>query len=228
MGSVRSFPTRPESDVPDTLSVGGADRRLSSPTPAAAGGLVTVLLLVLVLPCVARAQVSPLLVELRGGAALPSGGFLDEESGWDGMGGGAPSFGADFTLVWSGRWGSYFGFGQDRFECPSDRCAREDELVATGFDLGLRVLLFSDSRVVPWIGGGGLSYRVERHRTGAPSTATGRGWGWEVGAGSYLVLSERVYLNPSARLRSLDLDRGEPNELRVRAVVVDLGLVLAF
>ncbi len=57
---------------------------------------------------------------------------------------------------------------------------------------------------------------------------TDRGWGWEAGAGVYLVLSERIYLNPAIRSRSFDLERGESDQLQVRAVVVDLGLVLAF
>ena len=195
---------------------------------ASAVALLAVLL-ALSIPTAASAQLSPLLVEVRGGAALPSGDFLDGATGWDGSAGEAPSFGAGFTLIWSGRWAWHLGFGQDRFTCPDETCADGDELVATGFDAGLRVLLLSsDGRIVPWIGGGGLSYRAERHRTDSPSTVTRRGWGWEAGGGIYLVLSERIYLNPSARFRALDLDRDGSGEVRLRAVVVDVGLVLAF
>lgn len=223
MGSVHSFPARPGHDVPDPPSRGGA--ACPRPPRSSAAVLAHGLALLLAFPTVAGAQLSPLLVEVRGGAALPSGEFRDGGSEWDSA---APSFGADFTLVWADRWGWYLGFGQDRFQCASDRCEEEDELVATGFDLGLRVLLFSGSRILPWVGGGALSYRAERHRTGAASTVTDRGLGWEAGAGAYLVLSERVYLNPAIRTRSFDLERGESDPLQVRAVVVDLGLVLAF
>lgn len=223
MGSVHSFPARPGHDVPDPPSRGGAGRL--RPPRSSAAVLAHALVLLLAFPTAAGAQLSPLLVEVRGGAALPSGDFRDGGREWDSA---APSFGADFTLVWADRWGWYVGFGQDRFECAPDRCEEEGELVATGFDLGLRVLLFSGSRIVPWVGGGALSYRGEHHRTGAISALTDRGWGWEAGAGAYLVLSERVYLNPAIRSRSFDLERGESGRLQVRAVVVDLGLVLAF
>ena len=226
MGHVRPRPARPGHEF--HRSPAG---RPSGPGSALAPGAVCALLCLLVtltLPGAARAQLSPLLVEVRGGAALPSGDFLDGATGWDGTGGEAPRFGAGFTLIWGGRWGWTVGFGQDRFTCPAETCGDGDELVATGFDLGLRILLRSGGRVVPWIGGGGLSYRAERHRNGAGSTVTDRAWGWKAGAGVYLVLTDRLYLNPSARYRALDLDRDEPGEVRVRAVVVDLGLVLAF
>lgn len=224
MAYLQPFPARPGRDASEPPSRSGI-----GPAPSLGVLIAAAFIAVGALaPRAAAAQLSPLLVEVRGGATLPSGGFLDGGTGWDGTGGGAPSFGADFTLVSADRWGWHAGFGQDRFECPAGTCDGEDELVATGFDLGLRLLLRSDSRIVPWIGAGGLSYRVERQTTERASTLTPRAWGWEAGAGVYIVLSERIYLDPSTRFRSLDLDRDGPGELRVRALVMDLGLVLAF
>lgn len=224
MGYVQPVPGCPGHDFPKRPSAGAVRPTSTLRAAVAAACMVAGL----AAPRTAEAQLSPFLVELRGGATVPSGDFLDAGTAWDGAGGEATTLGADFTLVWAGRWAWYAGFGQDRYRCPAETCEGEDELVATGFDLGLRVLLRRDARVVPWIGGGALSYRVERHRSDAASVVTPRAWGWEAGAGVYLVLAESLYLNPSARFRSLDTDRDGPGELAIRAVVVDLGLVVAF
>lgn len=200
--------------------------------PRASNRLLAVLALAAALnapaPARAGAQVSPLVVEVRGGSTLPADGFLDGVSGWEGEGGEALSFGVDFVLTWADRWGWMAGFGQHRVECPAEACMAEEEWVATGFDLGLRALLWQ-GRVTPWISGAAGTYKLERHPpegAGGEVRTSERSWGWEAGAGFYVILHDRIYLNPGGRYLSLRFE--EPGALDLRLWVLDLGMVLAF
>lgn len=225
MGTFQPSPTRPDPGS-GCGPARRSRRRLCLPGLLAAPA---VLVACLVAPGPGTAQLSPLLVELRGGVTLMTEDFDVGGVGWKGSGDASPSFGADLTLVWAGRFAWYAGFGQDRFRCAGQECqSGEPELVTTGFDLGLRVLLFHTDRLAPWLGGGLLSYRAEEHRQDSRALLSDRDWGWEAGAGVYVVLGEHLYVNPSARYRSLNFDRVAPSWIRVSAVVVDVGLVLAF
>lgn len=209
-----------------------------SAVPSGVGGapsgrvasLLTALLVLLASPGPSVAQISPFSFEVRGGASIPLGSFEDTETGWDGSEGGGGSFGAAFILTIREHWGVKLGFSQHRFPCPSEGCGEEEDFVATGFELGSRVHLTS-GRVVPWIEVGAVSQRVERHPVSSspePSRVLDRAWGLEVGGGITVVITEHFYLSPGARYTRITQPDPGFGELQVRALVVDLGLVLGF
>ncbi len=199
------------------------------------GGIAWVALAgVLLLPAASEGQLPRLFAEGRFGAAVPTGD-LSEDSPQGGATTG-PSFGAGFAFAVRGGLYVNLGFSQHRFGC-SDGCSGLGDLAATGFDLALRYG-FVAGPVLPYVRAGALPYTVEGSTEGdtGGDPLSDHVWGWELGGGVGVPLSEHVHLSPGLRYVSMDPrfdeaanpDSDDGLELAVRAWILDLGLVWAF
>lgn len=175
-----------------------------------------------------RAQ-STLVLEARGGVTVPVGSFRSGPDG--GRLAEAPVGGIQFGLLRGSRTYVTLGFAQARVDCVRDGCP--SRWVATQWDAGVRVELATGD-IVPWVRAGVVTPTVEhvpRLDPGldAPRPGTSdRGWGGEAGAGVRFAVSERLSLSPGARYVAVNVGRGGDAELRMRYVIVDLGLVVGF
>ena len=173
------------------------------------------------------AQGAPLTVEARVGAAVPVSSF----SGGDGVGEGATSgagFGVEVTL--GGGWRSgYAGFSQLRFGCRDAGCPPGARYVATGVNAGVRVALAPGAKVIPWVGLGALTTRVESPGVrGSPEGVSELGFGAEAAAGLWLRASRYVAVTPAVRVARVGTDLPGGERLSLRYAVLDVGLVLTF
>jgi hypothetical protein len=181
----------------------------------------------------ARAQdLPPLVIEPRGGAALPVASF---RTGPDHGGeiARAPSFGLHFVYRSSAGWGPYGGFSQHRFDCGGDGCPG-GEYVATSWDFGAQRTLGSFG----WLRAGVLFARLERDVVvGAGSTPGGRGaaraasslsMGAEAGAGLRVPLRGRMSLTPGVRYGWLNTRFRDGGPVGMRWLAADVGLAIGF
>jgi len=177
-------------------------------------------------------ELPPLVVEMRGGAALPVSSF---RTGPD-QGGAierAPSFGLHFVYRSSGGWGPYVGFSQHRFDCGADGCPGA-EYVATLWDVGAQRTLGDYA----WLRAGMLFGRMERDFVaGVPDEAGGAarrrrtsalGLGAEAGAGLRIPLRGRMAFTPGVRYGWLNTRFRDAGLMEMRWVSADLGLAIAF
>jgi hypothetical protein len=173
------------------------------------------------------AQGSPLTVEARLGAALPVSSF----SGGDGVGEGAGAgvaFGVEATLATGWRtW--YAGFSQIRFACEDAGCPSGEPYVATGVNAGIRLALAPGAPVIPWVGAGVLTTRVESPGTASsPEGVSSLGWGAEVSGGLWVRATRYLAITPAVRASRVGTDLPGGERLSLRYLVVDLGLALTF
>jgi len=179
-------------------------------------------------PDASLAQAAPLVVEVRAGASIPFGEFSSGSRVGEGVASG-PSFGVRLAMSGSGRRTLYGGFSQHRFACEDAGCPTGSDFVATGVDAGLQVNLVTRGSVVPWLRLGGLTTRVESPGlSGSPEGVSSLGWGGEVGLGLYLGATSPVALNPGIRMVAVNTELPGGSLLRMRYIVADLGLTLAF
>ena len=179
-------------------------------------------------PGVAKAQSSPLVVEVRGGASTAVAHFRTGTRVGEGARSG-PSLAVTFIFSGEGRRSTYVGFSQERFACAAAGCPAGHPYIATGFDGGFRLSLCSRCSVSPWLRIGGLTTRVES--PGVPGSPTGvskLAFGGEAGFGIYLGAWRSVALDPGFRFAAVNTRLPGGSLLRMRYAVFDLGLVLAF
>ncbi len=189
---------------------------------------VTLVLLALQEPTTASAQAAPLVLEIQGGASIPVGSLRSGSGPAEGTSAG-PSFGVDFALSGSGRRTTFVGFSQHRFGCGAAGCASGGQYVATGLDVGTRVSLFTLGSVIPWIRLGAVTTRVEMPATAmTPSGVSSLGFGGDLGFGVFLGASRAIALNPAVRFTAVNSGLPGGGVLRMRYLVADLSLVLAF
>ncbi len=177
------------------------------------------------------AQHSNLTFDARLGLGVPMGGFADEAEGWEGAASEGVTFGLSFGYEFWNRVILYAGFSQHRFGCPAQGCGLESDFVATGFDIGSRILLRSSGMFVPWTRFGWITYRVEGDfQEGGERTSevSDRASGWEAGGGVAIVVTRKLALNPGVRYSTVSPDFDGRGELRMRYLVVDLGLLVGF
>ena len=163
---------------------------------------------------------STLLVESRAGISVPRGSFRAPTPEAELTS--APAVGLHFGLRRGTRTYLYLGFSQLRFDCEGLEC--DGTWVATQWEAGVRAEL-TDGPVVPWIRAGIVTPSVE-HVPGVRRGA--RGWGGEGGAGIRIALTERLSLSPGARFGAVNVGRSEGEDVPMRYLLVDLGLVVAF
>ena len=190
--------------------------------------LLLTTLCALTAPGALGAQASPLVLELHGGAATPISSFANGGRVGEGAAT-ATSFGVAFALAGSGRRTFYGGFSEHRFDCESAGCAGSGEYVATGFDVGLRFNLRSTGSVVPWIRLGVVTSRVDVPlMPGALEGTSALGVGGEAGIGLYIGVSSPLALVPGIRVTAVNTELPGGSLLRMRYVVADVALALAF
>ncbi|GMV07437.1 MAG: hypothetical protein AMXMBFR53_37120 [Gemmatimonadota bacterium] len=179
-------------------------------------------------PSPGAAQGAPLTVEARVGGVLPQGAFADGAGVGEGAAAG-PVFGVEVTLLSSGWRGLYAGFSQARFGCDDAGCPTGEPYVATGVNVGLRISLLPGRRVIPWIGGGALTTRVESPGVrGDVRGISSLGYGGEVGVGLWLRTAGSLALTPSLRYARATTELPGGTSLTLRYLVADLGFALTF
>lgn len=170
----------------------------------------------------------PITVEVRGGAAIPTGDFGDGAStGW-GIGGTVRYAVAPTIELYA---------GYDHFDFSTDEELDETELDFGVQDQGLRAggrFTFSTlGSVSPWVEGGLLFNRSSVSISDGTTTINvNSDWapGFEAGAGFAVALSPRVSLTPGVRYRFHEaefdpegLEEG-PESIDVTYVAIDLGV----
>jgi hypothetical protein len=176
----------------------------------------------------ASAQDSPIVVEARGGAAIPVGAFADGTAPGEGATAG-PSFGVDIAVAGGGRWTPYVGFSQHRFGCEDAGCAAGGEYVATGFHAGARFVPMPGWAVLPWLGGGVVTTHVEAADLGPTNAGLSElGVGGEVTVGVHIGSASRIALSPSLRWVMVSPGLPSGTDLEMRYLIADVGVVLSF
>lgn len=163
---------------------------------------------------------SALIVEARAGLSSPMGSFADPTP--ETQLGRAPATGVQFGIRRGTRTYLYIGFSQLRFDCEGGDC--RGSWISTQWEAGVRTELTSGT-VVPWLRAGVVTPSVENVPGGRRSA---RGWGGEGGGGLRFALTERLSLSPGARFGVVDVGRSEGEDIAMRYLLFDLGLVVAF
>lgn len=188
----------------------------------------TLVLSALTLPGRAQGQAAPLTLELRVGTSAPLASFATGERVGEGTDAGA-SFGLDFAFSGSSRRTLYVGFSQHRFPCADAGCRAGDKYVATGVNGGLRLNLRTRGSIIPWLRVGAVTTRVELPAFQEGLGGVSRlGLGGELGAGLYIGTGAPVALNPGLRLTAVNTELPGGEVLRMRYLVADFSLSLAF
>jgi len=179
-------------------------------------------------PELLQAQGAPLAVESRGGVAVPVSSFANGSGVGEGADAGA-AFGFQVTLASGGRRTLSAGFSQLRFGCGDAGCPAGERFVATGVNVGLRLALLPQHRVIPWVGVSGLTNRVESPGvTGSAAGVSELGYGMEASAGLFVDAGRSLAFTPSIRVARAGTDLPGGVRLSLRYVVADLGLALTF
>ena len=182
----------------------------------------------LLIPSRSAAQISPLHVEVRGGAWIPNADLMGA-GGFDGAASADASFGVHFALR-RGLVSYLAGFSEHRFGCTAGQCGEAVDFVSTTWDLGMRVNLRATG-IVPWVSVGAsaaiFDARVDTG-TSVQRESSDRGWGFEAGAGVLIPVGGPFALNPGVRYGRSDVDFTSRGTLETRYFIADLGLVLAF
>ena len=182
----------------------------------------------LLIPIRGEAQIPPLLLEVRGGAWIPTADLVGAQ-GFEGEASADVSFGVHFMLR-SGLISYVAGFSEHRFGCTQIRCGEAVDFVSTAWDLGVRLNL-RQAGIVPWVSLGAIAALFDaRVETGNDVAREGfdRGWGYELGAGVLVPLGGPFLVNPGVRYGRSDADFGPRGTLETRYIIADIGLVLAF
>jgi hypothetical protein len=101
--------------------------------------------------------------------------------------------------------------------------------VATGVNAGVRLSLAPGQAVIPWLGLGVLTTRVESPGvTGSPAGVSDLGFGAEASAGFFVRAGPSLAFTPAVRVSRADTDLPGGVRLGLRYLVADLGLALTF
>jgi hypothetical protein len=177
------------------------------------------------------AQEGAFAFQIRGGGFVPLGELRNAHEGWEGKAGADVGFGMGFTFPLRGRVGTYLGFTQYRFSCDEELCPEGEAWKATGFDLALRFVMGGDRRVRTWVQGGLHTHRLESLVFQGEETteiASRAGGGIEVGGGVLIRVGERASLAPGLRYGLGTVPFRGHEDVRLRYLVADLGLVIGF
>jgi hypothetical protein len=174
------------------------------------------------------AQDAPLVLEVHGGAAVPLGSFANGSDAGEGVSAGS-SLSLDLLLPGTGWRGLYAGFSQHRFGCEDAGCAGDGRIVATGFDVGVRLALLRGQSFVPWIRIGAITTRVETDDLGDPNLGVSKlGFGGEVGFGVLIGSRGTLGLNPGVRYALVGTELPGGSTLNMHYLVAQVAATLAF
>jgi opacity protein-like surface antigen len=188
----------------------------------------------LALPDTAHSQVPGLGIEITSGWSIPTGDFADgPDGGW------IYGIGATYRVL--SRLDVYGGYthvdhGSDEWRSPLGGEEMWDVGVATdAFRLGARYLI-PLTGFQPWIGAGVHTSQSEFTFSAGGDTGgmtMDRRPGWEVGAGAYVGLADRISLVPAVRYSSHPLRHTDAQGFTydgddVTYIALELGLRFAF
>ena len=191
----------------------------------------------LLIPTQGEAQISPLQLEVRGGAWIPKADLVGAQ-GFEGEASAGSSFGVHFMLK-RGFISFVAGFSEHRFDCAQAECGEAVDFVSTAWDLGVRLNLRQEG-IMPWVSLGATAAVFDAHVETGTGVVTENsdgprtsglhtlGWGYEVGAGALVPLGGQFFIDPGMRYGRSDVDFASRGTLETRYIVVDLGLVLVF
>ena len=173
------------------------------------------------------AQEAALVLEVHGGAAVPVGAFANGSAPGEGVSAGS-SLSVDFLLPGTGWRGLYAGFSQHRFGCEDAGCAGDGRIIATGFDVGVRIALLRGRSLVPWIRIGAITTRVETDDLGGANVGVSAlGFGGELGVGVFLGRGTWG-VSPGVRYALVGTELPGGSTMDMRYVVAQLAATLAF
>lgn len=184
----------------------------------------------------AVAQDAPLILEIHGGAAIPFGDLAEGAEAGTGTDTG-PTLAVRFAFPGGGWRTLYVGFSQHRFECHAEGCVPDDiyrdRYVATGFNVGLRVVPVRSHRVTPWIGVGAITTHVETRAASVIPENIDRGvsdlgFGLEGGAGLSVHLGGSFAWSAAGLASWVDSTLPNGSTLPLRFVSVQTGITLLF
>lgn len=176
----------------------------------------------------AAAQDAALLVEARGGVAVPLADFRSGDGPGEGTSSGA-SLSVLLAVPSAGRHTIYAGFSQHRFGCEPAGCDAGGRYVATGFNVGLRFALLRGRRAVPWIRLGAITTRVETEDLGPPNAGVSElGYGGEGGLGFFVRLGSSVGWSSSVLVSAVGSKLPGGADLELRYLTAHTGVSLVF
>ena len=180
-----------------------------------------------------NAQESPLVLEVQGGAAVPLGDFADGTDPGYGTTSG-PTLAFTFVLPGDGWRALYAGFAQHRFGCQAAGCDAEGRYVATGFNVGVRIVPVNHGPVIPWVRLGAVTTRVETDDLAAsPSSSayagvSDLGFGGEAGVGVLVRLGRSIGWSATGLYTLVNTDLPGGSTLSMRYVAAQTGFSLLF
>lgn len=167
-------------------------------------------------------------VEVRGGAAVPTGNVADDD--WTtGVG-----FDGTVSYRFMPHLGAYAGWDWVHFGPDASFAGAGVDFEETGYAFGLRFEHpFSGETAGPayWLRVGGTYDHLELEDSGGDGIAdSGHGLGWEAGLGIALDVGA-LRLTPGARFRSLSRDvtvAGATTQVDLRYVMLEIGAAFTF
>jgi hypothetical protein len=149
-----------------------------------------------VAPVAAQAQVSPFSVEVRAGAAIPTGDWAkDDGETWVNTG-----YGFDVTAMYRvvPMFGVYGGFNYTSFGVKELSGADVND---SGFSVGLHVDVTDMGMMQPWFRVGGM-FNQYQTKFGGASFTTDRGFGFEAAGGVAVPVTPMISITPGVSFRS--------------------------
>jgi opacity protein-like surface antigen len=174
----------------------------------------------------ARAQTSPLAVEVRGGLAFPSGDFGESEADVGEIESGI-TLGANVTFHFTPLLGIYAGYTHNRFGVEG---LDELDVLDQGFNAGVRVAIPTAMIPIdPYIKAGlvynTLSYEFDGD--GSEFVDSDNSLGFEVGAGLGIGLGPRLSFTPQVTYTRYKPEyERESDDFKVQHIRLDVGLRL--
>ena len=167
----------------------------------------------------------PLALEVRGGAAVPTGDLKSALNAETGV-----SYGITATLNAIPMIGIYAGYERSDFSVDNDAMADAD-LTDQGFAFGGKLTLpLGLTGLGPWVRGGAVYNKLSRDAAATVDDFDDeRKWGFEVGGGLAIPLGTVVSVTPGVRYRTHTTGPVVGGEsVNASYVVADLGLSFTF
>jgi hypothetical protein len=167
-------------------------------------------------------------VELRGGAAVPLGGFEEELAPGSALSAGA-SFAVHVFVPRGARGALLAGFGQHRFRCTETGCGGAGDFVATAWSLGTRIAL-RDATNAPWVR---LVMLFDRSEWAFPedperTRASYLSLGGELGFGLTVPIRDRLTFVPGVRYGIVNKRFPDQDPVLMQYLLADVGMVFGF
>jgi hypothetical protein len=164
-------------------------------------------------------------VEFRVGGVAPTANLSTAEL----------SAGPGFELLGSYRlmphFRAYAGWGWRHFTTETQFAGADYDVEDTGYAVGLQFQHPVAGPLWGWLRAGPLYEHIELEQGSDVVADSGHEWGWEVGGGLRIPVTERLAVFPGARYRTFAADLNV-NESRLpvdlRYVAVDLGVAWSF